>query len=498
MKILECDIVIVGSGAGGGTVAERLSPLCENGARILLLEAGPHYTCEFFTQREVEMSQSLYLQAAGYLTMDSAITLATARMVGGSSGVYTGVTFRIPDQALRNWNVPGLTPEELAPRFERLERENNVANLPDDQVNKNNRLFKKGVESLGWECKELRLNLRNCEGHGFCNLGCAEGAKQGTLEVQIPMAVERGVELIPNAKVTQVHDDRSMDVQINPAPPGSRPGSREPGEYEVRAKKVILAAGCPGTPALLLGSEDFKKLPSLGRYVTLHPTATTYGIHPEVVDGHRGFPKTYYSDQFSEREGYYIETCFYYPMTTAKNIYCWGEAHRRIMLKYNHLMSCILLIHDRSERRNRVVLKNGQAAFDYKLSEGFKESMARAQRAVSRIFFAAGCEQVHVNMSSKTLLTPEDLNSLNSLIRGQNYRRGRTSMSTAHLMGGCRMGADPENSVTDSRGQVHGTDWLYVADSTLFPSCSRANPYLTIMALADRVAEGIMNEMIRI
>ncbi len=102
---------------------------------------------------------------------------------------------------------------------------------------------------------------------------------------------------------------------------------------------------------------------------------------------------------------------------------------------------------------------------------------------------------MHVSLSSKTQLTPQDQDSLDRLIRPENYRRGKSTLSTAHLMGGCRMGADPKKSVTDNHGRVHGSDWLYVADSTLFPSCSRANPYLTIMALADRVPEGIMNDM---
>ena len=106
--------------------------------------------------------------------------------------------------------------------------------------------------------------------------------------MQIPRAVERGVRLEPNARATRIYDDRSMDVVVRPAPPGSHPGSLEPGEYEVRARKIVLSAGCPGSPALLMGSEDFNRLAGLGRYVTLHPTTTTYGIHPQEVNGHRG------------------------------------------------------------------------------------------------------------------------------------------------------------------------------------------------------------------
>jgi choline dehydrogenase-like flavoprotein len=153
------------------------------------------------------------------------------------------------------------------------------------------------------------------------------------------------------------------------------------------------------------------------------------------------------------------------------------------------------LVHDHANLHNRVLVKKGRPLFDYKLSKESIESLAKSQRAIARIYFAAGCEQVQLNLSSKTLLTPDDLDSLDELVRPENYRRGRTTLSTAHLMGGCRMGADPRESVCDSRGRVHGSDWLFVADASLFPSCSRTNPYHTIMALADRVAEGIMNDM---
>jgi len=493
MRILEADIVIVGSGAGGGTVAERLSPLAEQGARILLLEAGPHYTREYFTQRVAEMSQTLFAHGGGFATLDGTIIMTQGRLVGGSTAVYTGVTFRVPDAVLEEeWQVPGVTPADLAPRFDRLEEEISVITPEGEFINRHNQLFKRGVDALGWEARRIRLNLRGCEQYGFCNLGCAAGGKQGTLEVQVPQAVARGVTLVPNARVRRLSGPGTLEVRIGAAPPGSQPGPEAPGDVRVQAKTVILAAGTPGTPGILLASPAFDRLPALGQYVTLHPAVTVYGVHPEEVNGHLGFPKTYYCDQFSEREGHYIETAFYYPMMTAKSIDAWGATHRWMMRRYTHLMSCILLVHDRAEARNRVVLgRGGEPLIQYRLAPASLASQALSQRRTAEIFFAAGCSHVHVGLSAKTLLEPADRDALDRHIAADNFRAGKTSVNSAHLMGGCRMGGDPAASVTDGSGRVHGTDWLYVADGSLFPSCSHVNPYLTIMALADRVAEGV-------
>ena len=494
MRTIEADVAIVGSGAGGGTVAERLAVLCEQGARVLLLEAGPHYTRDYFTQRVAEMSQTLFNQGGGFATLDGAIIMTQGRMVGGSTGVYTGVTFRVPDRVLEeDWQVPGVTPEDLAPRFDRIEERINVVAPQDELVNPHNRLFRKGVEALGWECRTIRLNLKGCKKYGFCNLGCASGGKQGTLEVEVPRATSRGVRLVPNALVRRVAGEGLLDVRIREAPAGSEPGPEEPGEVRVEAKKIVLAGSTTGSPGILLNSPAFRRLPTLGRFVTLHPATTVYGIHPEPVNGHLGFPKTYYCDQFSDSEGHYIETAFYYPMMTAKSIDAWGAAHRSIMRRYTHLMSCILLVHDRAEAHNRVLLGGGGVPqIKYRLSRESLQSLARSQRRTAEIFFAAGCDEVHLGLSSKILLDRDDQRNLDAYISADHFRSGKTSINSAHLMGGCRMGEDPEKSVCDGRGRVHGTDWLYVADGSLFPSCSHVNPYLTIMALADRVAEGIL------
>lgn len=486
------DVVIVGSGAGAGAVADRLTPLAKEGARIAVLESGPHYTREYFTQREIEM-MGLFWHAGAWPVKDGSITIAAGKAVGGSTVMYTGVTFRLPDEVADEWAVPGVTAEDLRPRFDRLEREINVIEPGDDMINDNNRLFKQGCDKLGWPVEKIRLNVKDCEQSGFCNLGCSSGSKQGTLEVQLPRAMEAGIDLIPNCHVDRVSEG-TVFGRVGPAPAGSRPGPWPEGEVEIRAKRVVLSAGCPGSPAVMMRSGLGRDLPLLGRYLTVHPALTLYGIYPERIKNYRGFPKTYYTPRFSKSHGHYIETAFYYPFVSTKHLGLWGRELKEVMKAYTRFMCMIVLNHDPALEENRVAVdKSGAPVFHYKISPSTAESLCHAQAQAARIFFAAGCERVVMPCADKKVFGPADCSDedLEEFISTRNFLSIRMPLSSAHPQGGCRMGSGPADSVTDSWGRVHGLPWLYVADASLFPQSSHVNPHLTIMALADRVGEGL-------
>jgi hypothetical protein len=120
------------------------------------------------------------------------------------------------------------------------------------------------------------------------------------------------------------------------------------------------------------------------------------------------------------------------------------------------------------------------------------ESMVRATRAAAKIFFAAGAIRVHAPSASPHIVERAEAGRMDERIDARHFRPGKTTISAAHLMGGCGMGLNASDSVTDSWGRVHGMPWLRVADSSLFPDSLEINPYMTVMALADRVAEGII------
>ena len=255
MTALDYDLVIVGSGAAGGLLAERLSPLCRQGARIALLEAGPFYTRDHFNQREDEMSKLFFKRGAFYVR-DGSLSVAMGRCVGGSTTVYTAVTFRTPRSVLEVWQ-----------RHHGVE-DLDSAVMPEERVNENNRLFRAGCQALGWKCWPLRLaaNLE-CNGCGFCNLGCWNGSKKSTLEVHIPRALEQGVELIPNCQVEQVSES-AVCATVSTAPAGTAVGAGQPGRLEIRARLILVAAGALHSPAILLRSQLKKKSPALGRFIT--------------------------------------------------------------------------------------------------------------------------------------------------------------------------------------------------------------------------------------
>ncbi|MGD2071433.1 MAG: NAD(P)-dependent oxidoreductase, partial [Gemmatimonadota bacterium] len=243
MRRERTDVLVVGSGAGGGTVARRLIPLVERGMRVLVLEQGARLAPEEFTGDELDMPPALYEDAGGFLTADGAMTLAFGRAYGGSTAVYTGTSLQPPRRVIEGWDVPGLEHGDLVARTERYMAENHVHLLPDDEINENNRLFLEGCRRLGWEARRFPVNVKGCRGSSLCNLGCPNRAKQGTDRVQLPAAEAGGVEVVTRAQVVRL---RATGDGAAPATAvvrvhrkeGNGKGeasSWEPGDYEVRA-----------------------------------------------------------------------------------------------------------------------------------------------------------------------------------------------------------------------------------------------------------------------
>jgi choline dehydrogenase-like flavoprotein len=162
------------------------------------------------------------------------------------------------------------------------------------------------------------------------------------------------------------------------------------------------------------------------------------------------------------------------------------------MRAFPRLQMILVLAVDRALASNRVVVDGaGEPVVDYTLTEEVLDSLHASMKASARIFFAAGARRVHSPAGASFFVDAADAGRIDELIPRANVMPGKISVTSAHLMGGCRMGGGPADSVTDAWGRVHGVPWLYVADSSLFPRASEINPYVTVMALADRAAEQI-------
>ncbi|MEE8246194.1 MAG: GMC family oxidoreductase [Alphaproteobacteria bacterium] len=487
------DVVIIGSGAGGGTAAQELGPLCDDGLKVAVLEWGPKFRDDEFSGRELEMARRLYVDAGGFLSADGALTMAFARAYGGSTVVYTGTSIPIPEAAVARWGVPGLSFADLERRCRKHMAENNVHLLDDDKVNANNRLFFEACKTLGYRVEQFPVNLKGCRGSGMCNLGCPNAAKQGTHRVQLPAAERRGVEVITNCRVETIAE-RACTATVTESPHGL-PSAWAPGRYRIKAKAIVVAAGAVNSPALLLRSKLPAELPALGRYFTCHPALILVAQHERPLSNYFGHPKSYISEHFADR-GFLLETCMYFPFTTAKSLTGFGPEHSRLMAHMDRLQMILSLALDAARADNRVSIdKAGEPVLEYRLTDEVIAALVESMRAATRIFFASGASRVHAPAAQRFFIEKAEADRIDELIAPHHFKPGRVAVASAHPMGGCRMGAEPATSVCDSWGRVHGLPWLFVADASLYPSCAGVNPYVTIMAMADRVAEGLRRDI---
>lgn len=495
MKEVSYDVAIIGSGAGGGTVAAELAELCRHGKRVVVFEKGLRIRDDAFTGSELDMADVLYEDGGAFLTAEGTMTLAFGRAYGGSTVVYTGTSLVAPQRVIHDWNVPGLEWSDVADRSAKYIEQNNVHLLEEQLINDNNKLFVEGARKAGFNPEQFPLNLRGCLGSSLCNLGCPNLAKQGTHRVQLPAAERGGVEVVTRADALRI-EERAVIVRVSAATPGDKgtPAEWAPGDYRVRAGMVIVAGGSIGSSALLLRSGFKAQLPILGERFTCHPAHILVGEHDEPITNDVGHPKSFFVDR-AEQEGYVLETCMYFPFITAKNLTGFGEQHSRFMRAFSRLQMILVLACDKAVPGNYIAVdRQGRPVVHYHFTKEVVRSLVCATRASARIFFAAGAVRVHAPSADPHIIEGWETERIDRRISEEHFVEGKTTLSAAHLMGGCSMGRDRSDSVTDSWGRVHGVPWLRVADSALFPDSLEINPYLTIMALADRVASGVLSE----
>ncbi len=494
-QTLHFDIVIIGSGAGGGTVAKELAPLCKKGLTIALLEMGPRHLPHENTRQEFEMAQKYYFNGGGFQTQSKDMTLAFAKGLGGSTNVYTGVTFKLPQHAVDKWNIDGINLQDLDPRMNKYLAENGAHFESSENINQNNQLFKQGCEHLNWHVDEFLINTRNCAGLATCNLGCPRSAKQGTAVVQIPVAEAAGVEVITHCQVERIVYDSADDIRVHADLTQSNKLYAQ-GAYDIRAGKVVVCAGAIHSPALLMRSFGKNFHPDIGRYLTCHPAMIIAGEYAQSLDSTQGSPKNYYSKQFVEHDRFLLESCMYFPFSFARNLVGFGPEVDEFIGRYPHLQMILALVLDDALPDNRVDIdRAGQAQVYYEISDNIRACFVEALKASGRLMFAAGAKRVHLPGTKAFYTYAHQADELDTLLTTEHLKPGQVTIASAHLMGGCRMGNSPEEGVCDNRGRLYNYKNIYVADGSLFPSCAEVNPYLTIMALADRVAEGIRQEL---
>lgn len=496
--VLDADVAIVGTGAGGGTAAEILS---DAGLSVVMIEEGPLATSSDFHMLEAEAYTQLYQESSARKSRDKAINILQGRCVGGGTTVNWTSSFRTPAPTLEHWarefGIAGFGTDDLAPWFARMEQRLGVARWLV-APNENNNALRRGAGALGIATEEIRRNVRGCWNLGYCGMGCPTNAKQSMLVTTIPAALARGATLVTRARAWTVEHAGGRVAALHCL--GLDAGGTEATarKITVRAATFIVSAGAIGSPALLIRSKTPDPHGIVGKRTFLHPTVVSAALMPDRIDGFSGAPQTIYSDHFLAAPpdgplGYKLEAPPLHPILVSTTLPGHGVAHAKWMRELPHMHVLIALMRDGFQERSpggSVGLNDdGSPVLDYRLDEFFWEGARRAFATMAEIQFAAGARSVMPLQASAASYSSWP--AAKAAIATMALEPLKTSVVSAHVMGGCPFGPDPRRAVTDPAGRHHQLENLYVLDGSLFPTSIGANPQLSIYAITAKLAGGL-------
>lgn len=486
------DVVVIGSGAGGAVIARELA---RAGRSVIVLEEGGYHPQKEYAALSPSRAMSMLAREAGLglavgLGDTPIMSVLAGKCVGGSSVLTGGVCFRIPDEVLHDWStrlgLDAMTPDELSPFFEEIERAISVETVPESMRSRSTELFVEGAARLGVPMKSLRRNTSGCKGASRCNFGCPNAAKMSVDVSMLPDAREHGAVIVSDALVEKVDVERGTARGVRGRFIDARSG--EPGvPFDVRARVVVVACGSLHTPTLLkqsgLGTSH------VGRHLTLHPAFRVGAVFDERVEGWDGAMQSVYSDHFAD-EGLTLVGVYTVPSVLAAAFPGVGREHRRVVKSMPNLAFFGAMIHDEGGGTVRRWLSR-EPLVTYRMSARDRHRLWRGVGILGELAFAAGARRVMLPIFGADAI--ESPQQLRALVASPPSTKKVECMSF-HPLGSAKMSADPRHGVVKPTGETWSTRNLFIADGSVLPSSIGVNSQLPVMALALRIARGIAAE----
>lgn len=476
------DVIVVGSGAGGGVVAGELG---RRGHRVALVEMGPHRTSRDFVRFEHEAFEHLFQPPREATTGDGTrpIAMVGGMCVGGSTTVNTKVGIRATVENVEAWHRDtGLLNDagepfsrlDLDPWYEQIEQRLGIRVRTDfsPSVLTVNRGFEKLGRTIEGTPSYTDFNCSQC---GSCLQGCPTNAGRSTLTEWIQPAFLQGqIDLRAECEVREVLFAENGNGR--PRARGVRYRDATGEEREIEAPIVVVACGSLLTPLLLQRSNlsavagDSASSRQVGRNLGTHTARMVHGLFDEPQDCHMVYPIMARCDDFIRHDdgGFVVEwTTILDPAGLAHNLVdeqerpLWGSDLVKAMERYRHWSGLFVQVKD-SNGGTVSLTEDGEESFAKPLTADDRARLATAKQLCVDVLEAAGAREIV-----------------------------STGLLTAHMQGSCRMGSDPERSALDEHQESRDVDGLFVADSSVIPSIMSVGPSLTIMALSLRLADHI-------
>ena len=480
---LDCDVCVVGSGAGGAVAAFEASTARRS---VIVLERGPAWSETDLVPREAEGSARLFWDRGLAATEDLGVVLFAGRALGGGTVVNWMTSLRLPDDIRAEWESLGADGmgHELDGHYAAVEERIEV-NTDESIQNAQNAALARGLDALGKPWSVIPRNARGCGDCGHCGYGCRAGAKRSSARTFLADAVGLGARLVTDCEARTITTVRGEVTGVT-AIAGDR-------RITIGAKRVVLAGGAIGPPALLLRSGLGGS--NAGRRLFLHPVPAVFARYADPIRMWSGVPQSVVSEAFARLDGAYgfrLEVPPVLPGVAAAGI-AWGSAHehRDVMRALDHYAAFIPIVRDREPGLVRVD-KDGAALVAYSVRGADRAMCVRAIVETARVHLAAGAREVRTFHTRPLVLEPGgDIAAFADAVARRGVRPNTVGMFSAHQMGTAGMGSARE-SVSDPDGTVRGVRGLHVADASAFPNASGVNPMLTVMALARRNAQRML------
>ena len=487
-EVMYCDVVIVGSGAGGGCAAAELASA---GLDVIVLEKGSYKSESDFTHLEPDALDNMYLYGMTLATADLGCRIIAGSTLGGGTVVNYTTSFRTPDYVLEEWARLSGMDFFVSGEFEKSLDEVSArlgVNADSSAAGKRDALMEEGLKQLGWHVDMMPRAVRGCsqdENCGYCGFGCRLGAKQSTMRTYLEDAAAKGARIVVGADVRRVNIDDGRATGVTAEVDGRA--------LLVNARAVISSGGSIESPAMLLRSGLGGRV---GYNLHLHPGAAPFGIFDDEVRMWEGTTQARYSNEFRDWDGGYgpiFETVPVHPGAGSTALpWITAAQHRELMDKYANLGFCAVLPRDQTSGRVRT-RRDGSVRVEYKLTKDDERRIADGVVAAARVLEAAGAREIFSMHPEMYSFTPGagGHERWAEETRRAGYRNGRATLFSYHQMGTCSIGRDPSTSVVDADHETHEVKDLFVVDGSNFPTASGVNPMLSIYGFANRAAKRI-------
>ena len=493
------DVCIIGSGAAGAIIAEKLA---NKGKSVVVVEKGGYYDAEDMNQRELDMMPLLWKNGGANFTDNLRIVIAQGQCLGGSTVINDAVCLKTPEIVRKQWRSMGIniSDQQWDKATDEVWNTIHVTRVAEQELNDNNLMLKKACEIKGYKSSENDRNCVDCMRCGFCHLGCHYETKQDMLVTYIRKALrspDSNIRVYCNCSAEKItylsNTGEKNDSNAATGVEGNFLDNNGGVKFKLRvnAKVIIISAGAIASSQLLIKSAIAEG--KSGKGLSLHPAPFLLGKFEQEINAYNGIPMAYTCHEFGVTNGvtdggFLIESIFLPLFQFSLGLPSFLERYSRFIEDFNHYTMAGVLIRD--DPNGTITLsENGKPKVNYSLSQKDIKNLSKGLQTLAEMWFDTGAQ--HIISGHQAALRLNSKEDIPKLVNAIETDPEGLLISSAHPQGGNRMGDDPKTCVVNSNGRVHGFGNLYVCDSSIFPTSTGVNPQITVMALATMIADRI-------